>query len=109
MNKAAKKEYDRIHNQLPSVKIRREAIRSVRQAEWTAWHLQRKAKLGCSRCPEHHPYCLDYHHKVPAEKSFEISDAVASTMSKDRILLEIAKCELICANCHRKEHWSWEL
>ena len=45
---------------------------------------------------------LQYHHKDPASKSFEIAHVGA----RDRELLvnEIAKCLLLCPTCHAEEH-----
>jgi hypothetical protein len=63
-----------------------------------------KVQLGCSRCPENHPSCLDFHH-CDEEKEFCISDMINEKHSEEKILAEIAKCEVLCANCHRKEHW----
>src|SRR6185503_2941602 len=45
-----------------------------------------------------HP-CTDWGH-VRGEKSFNIGQLTAHT-SWTRVLEEIAKCELVCANCHR--------
>jgi len=45
--------------------------------------------------------CYDFHHKDPTQKSFSISHK-PHTRSWDRIKLEIDKCLLLCANCHRE-------
>ena len=58
-------------------------------------------------CDESHPACLDFHHRDPREKVMILSKVTNQRgWSIERILAEIAKCEVICANCHRKEHWS---
>jgi len=63
-------------------------------------------KAGCSRCSERHPACLDFHHKDPATKIAGICQMLRSGVSLELIEAEITKCELLCANCHRKEEWS---
>lgn len=66
-----------------------------------------KASHGCSRCPETHPACLDFHHINPETKS-KLSNgtrAISYMWSIKRIKLEILKCIILCANCHRKEHF----
>lgn len=35
------------------------------------------------------------------DKEFEISKAISRNINLQRILAEIEKCDLICANCHR--------
>jgi hypothetical protein len=64
-----------------------------------------KATLSCGRCGESHPATLDFHHRDPSTKSLEVSIMVWNRTWK-RVLAEIAKCDVICANCHRKEHWN---
>lgn len=57
----------------------------------------------CVDCGEQDPVVLDFDHLPGFEKRFTISRAVgASTRSWDSILAEIAKCEVVCANCHRR-------
>lgn len=61
-------------------------------------------KIKCSRCPETHVACLEFHHRNPAEKDFLLSVGVAK-YSIERLQAEVDKCEVICSNCHRKHHW----
>lgn len=61
-----------------------------------------KSEHPCERCGEMDPRCLDFHHKDKAQKSFGVSGNHQRNWNK--ILEEIKKCEVLCANCHRKEH-----
>lgn len=63
-----------------------------------------KRSRGCSRCPENHPACLEFHHLDPTVKEGNIADLLNKKKNFDAVLPEIEKCELLCANCHRKEH-----
>lgn len=68
------------------------------------WLDQYKQERGCMLCAESHIACLDFHHRDPSEKKFNLSVGIARA-SMDRLQAEVAKCDLICANCHRKLHW----
>jgi 5-methylcytosine-specific restriction endonuclease McrA len=46
---------------------------------------------------------LEFHHRDPKTKEFGIS-MKGLTRSWKKILKEIDKCELVCANCHREVH-----
>jgi hypothetical protein len=46
------------------------------------------------------PYCMDFHHRNPNEKAFGIGQQ-AGVVGLDRLLEEIEKCDILCANCHR--------
>lgn len=62
---------------------------------------------GCSRCPESDASCLDFHHIDPETKDFNICDIYQNGPKDPEIVAaEIAKCEVICGNCHRKHHAS---
>jgi 5-methylcytosine-specific restriction endonuclease McrA len=44
---------------------------------------------------------LEFHHRDPARKEFAVS---RGSVSRERMLREAAKCDLLCANCHRRRH-----
>jgi hypothetical protein len=77
---------------------------SARKRDLANWILQLKSSMSCSKCPENHPATLQFHH-CSGDKELNISAAYSRGWSKDRILREIAKCEVLCANCHAKEHY----
>jgi hypothetical protein len=45
--------------------------------------------------------CMDFDHKDGSKKRFNIGTMFAHHYSMDLIKEELAKCELVCANCHR--------
>lgn len=63
-----------------------------------------KQEQGCKTCGLTDHRCLDFHHRDPQEKSFTLSQARHKTMAV--IEAEIAKCDVVCANCHRIAHWT---
>lgn len=75
-----------------------------RRAMLRDWFRELKSTMKCARCPESEPVCLDFHHRDPTEKRQDICLMMQSGCSKENVLKEIAKCEVLCANCHRKEH-----
>lgn len=63
-----------------------------------------KAHSVCS-CGESHPGVLQFHHRDPQKKRADIYMMAAQGWSLERIKNEIAKCDVLCANCHAKWHW----
>lgn len=59
----------------------------------------------CSKCGESHPACLNFHHIDESLKRYNISEMKRTTYSIKTIKIEIEKCIILCANCHRKLHW----
>jgi hypothetical protein len=55
----------------------------------------------CVDCAESDIIVLDFDHRDPSAKSHNV---ILLAMHKpwNRVLLEIAKCDVRCANCHRK-------
>ena len=66
------------------------------------WFNHLKSGLKCARCGESRSAALDFHH-ISGEKKLVIGQ-LAGLARKETILAEIAKCEVICSNCHRVEH-----
>jgi len=61
-----------------------------------------KRSRACCKCGEDDPICLDFHHTNKNDKSYTIGGRLGQKWNT--LLLEIEKCIVICANCHRKEH-----
>jgi hypothetical protein len=58
----------------------------------------------CSDCGKNYPsYVMDFDHKDGEIKEHNIARMVlAQAFSKENILKEIKKCDLVCSNCHRE-------
>jgi len=63
-----------------------------------------KAEIGCASCAERDVACLDFHH-TDDNKEINVSDAVRLGWSLERLRTEMAKCVVLCSNCHRKLHF----
>lgn len=70
------------------------------RAERRAVILEAKTR-PCADCGGvFHPECMDFDH-VRGEKGFNVGRAVCQTIPVERLRAEMAKCEVVCANCHR--------
>jgi len=69
------------------------------------WLKQYKRTLRCEKCGERHVACLEFHHIDPTTKKFAIG-RLEHYLSMRLLTTEIAKCRVLCANCHRKLHWN---
>lgn len=65
-----------------------------------------KKTLSCEKCGEKRFYLLEFHHKDPNEKDYNISDKTRSKF--EDIKEEISKCDVLCANCHREFHYLYQ-
>jgi 5-methylcytosine-specific restriction endonuclease McrA len=79
-----------------AVERSRKIKNSLRQQMLT--YLSDKA---CVRCGISDIRVLEFDHINPATKSFSIARGITSTLGWDKILDEIAKCQILCANCHK--------
>jgi hypothetical protein len=72
-----------------------------RKREIVAWYREQKSK-PCMVCGGlFHFACMDFDHLDGYTKKFDISWAVRNGISKDRIVEELRKTQLLCSNCHR--------
>ena len=59
-------------------------------------------KQPCVDCGNtYDPVCMDFDHLEEYDKSHGVSAMVSRSKAWPAIEAEIAKCELVCANCHR--------
>lgn len=66
---------------------------------------KKEKNLKCKICGEDRLPVLDFHHRIPEKKDGEIFRLVNSGNSKEKILEEIEKCDVLCSNCHRMLHF----
>lgn len=79
--------------------------RTTRQAERRTQVDQFKLREGCIRCGyAEHPHALHFHHRDGGDKEANISRLISREGSTKRLWDEIAKCDVICANCHAVLH-----
>jgi hypothetical protein len=73
-------------------------VRGVTRAEIRAVITQAK-DIPCADCGVRYPsYVMQFDHLDPSQKLFNIGSFTNQTMSQ--VVAEIAKCEVVCANCH---------
>ncbi|MFA6476600.1 MAG: hypothetical protein WCV68_04330 [Candidatus Paceibacterota bacterium] len=58
---------------------------------------------SCLDCGEDDPIVLEFDHINPKSKFKTIAKMLSGHYSWDSVLAEISKCEIRCANCHRKK------
>lgn len=98
-------EYQKDWHQKNAV-YRREQIYG-RRKEIKEWfdNIRKDNNFKCSVCGENRVATLDFHHRDPSKKDGNISVITQRGWSKSKILKEIEKCDILCANCHRMLHY----
>lgn len=70
-----------------------------------------KLEHPCILCGEASIECLDFHHRDPKTKLLDKKgktitiSKICQSYSMEILKAEIIKCEVLCANCHRKAHF----
>ena len=88
----------------PIFRAKRNARQRVRRNARVKWWRELKSTMQCKECGENRSPCLDFHHRHPNEKDFNLSTAIGNFVAKKLILEEMKKCIVLCANCHRMAH-----
>jgi hypothetical protein len=69
-----------------------------------AWVRAEKLKRGCSACGARPKAArLHFHHRDPATKLFKVAWGVYHVSAKI-LRAEIAKCDVLCAECNKEKH-----
>jgi len=55
----------------------------------------------CVDCGEADPVVLEFDHQ--GDKKFAIGDAARKGVTLNTVIAEVAKCQVRCANCHRRK------
>lgn len=62
-----------------------------------------KKTMHCISCGNNDHRVLEFHHRDPTKKEREVSLMMGHAWAK--VEEEIAKCDCLCANCHRILHY----
>ena len=100
-NKEKKREYERQHY-ADNKKYYAEK-RDKHRKKKVKWLKEFKKSLSCEVCGESRVCCLEFHH-TGDNKEINIAHAAHNAWSIERMLKEIEKCMVLCANCHRVVH-----
>lgn len=103
--KPCKAEYNKAHYIKNKKSYVERALRQKKEIAEENLKLYREIKSRpCKDCGNvYHPWCMEFDHR--GEKSFGIAQ-VARWKKWSKVLKEIEKCDLVCANCHRLRTFS---
>ncbi len=83
--------------EIARVRSRQEATRDL---------LRDIRRVACSDCGRNFaPHQMDFDHRDPLLKAFGLTTSRAMLVSRNDLLAEVAKCDVVCANCHRLRTW----
>lgn len=78
-----------------------------RRVELRQWVEENFKSGSCADCGvDYPPYVLEFDHLNPVDKVQDVGEMVNRRFSRKKIVEEIEKCDLVCANCHKtREHF----
>lgn len=89
-NAASQRNRDPVKRQAEKDRYRSANLAIIREAK----------SRPCADCSTIYPtYVMQFDHRDPSVKGFNIG-VTGPTTSRTRLLAEIAKCDVVCANCH---------
>lgn len=77
---------------------RDEGPKATENKRWMT-ELKSKPCTDCNNCYE--ICCMDFDHRPGTEKVYNVGSMFAHHYARELIEVEIAKCDLVCSNCHR--------
>ncbi|UVK60980.1 HNH endonuclease [Streptomyces phage JimJam] len=99
--KSCMSDYDKSKYQTPERKqaIKENDARRRQELIDRVWAIKNKA--SCADCGYSNPIALEFDHLPQFQKSYNVSEMVDRRFAWSKIEEEIAKCEIVCANCHK--------
>lgn len=100
------KEY-RKTNKAYNEKFRKPDIEKMAASRKAKRELINRHKMRpCADCKiQHNPWVMQFDHKPGFQKAFNVSWLYVKNASLELIETEIAKCEVVCANCHAERSY----
>ncbi len=104
-DRAAYRDYAKWHyrQNKAAYKARAKAHDLEMKARIRAWLLKYLSDHPCVDCGESDPIVLEFDHRDRSTKAFDISRAMDGRVSMQTLMSEVDKCDVRCANCHRRK------
>lgn len=83
----------------PEAKRHKIELQNNRRRSHLEWCASFKESQGCTDCGITDSRVLDFDHLPEYKKDFVIAKGYSKSL--EVIKAEVAKCEVVCANCHR--------
>jgi len=78
-----------------------ERTRVMKRHDETVAFLRELRRVPCADCGGiFSPHVMDFDHRDPSQKLFAITGGHAPLLSRQKLIAEIDKCDIVCANCH---------
>ena len=84
------------------IRSRKHSYERARRLERQLWVIDYLKSHPCVDCGESDPVVLDFDH-VRGQKTESVTRMLMAGYSTKTLLKEIEKCEVRCANCHRRK------
>lgn len=102
MCKMCRREYDkRKYKEKPEIYKQRHFDHKKRQTIKNREVIWEEIQKPCTDCGLVDPIVMEFDHRPSEEKKYDIGRMVGNTYSLETLRAEIAKCDVVCANCHR--------
>lgn len=96
----AKQSYQDNKEKVKERSRRQGSIRILERRKYTYNYL---LEHPCVQCGEKDPTVLEFDHIDPSTKSYTVGHMAWSNCAMKKLKDEIAKCQVLCANCHRRK------
>jgi hypothetical protein len=101
LNPADRKAYAHKHYEANKDLYKRRAAAGRRKHRQNVVRIIREAKAKpCADCDVQYPYYVMQFDHIGTGKNFDVGRPGTGTVSIRSLQLEIAMCEVVCANCH---------
>lgn len=88
------------HYQMNRAQILERVEKRSQSRRQIVWEAKQKP---CAECGNSYPpYVMDFDHRDSTTKRGHISDPKIRFSKLEKLLAEIKKCDVVCANCHRE-------
>lgn len=103
---AKRRQYARAHYEKHAdvYKERAKLARTERRLRIARWIRELKS-APCTDCQIKYPYYVMQFDHARGQKEFGLHQASRVGMSRAKVEAELAKCDIVCANCHAARTW----